>query len=136
MSQDTNLLYVILLGVRIFITIYCVNKAKALNRSTAGWGIFGFLLPIVAIIWIQFMKPVMVWDRNPEMKIEYENVAQPHLKETRVYSSKFYFLLGINMVVLGVILVIANYLPNVGFEDLWPILLLSIGLGMIIKRRE
>ncbi len=52
----------ILLVLRIVITIYCVNKAGDLNRSKGGWGIFAFLLPIVALIWIQFMKPKMVWD--------------------------------------------------------------------------
>jgi hypothetical protein len=50
-------LQIILFIVRIFITIYCVNKAGELNRSKGGWGVFGFFLPIVAIIWIQFMKP-------------------------------------------------------------------------------
>ena len=50
-------LQMILLIVRIFITIYCVNKAGELNRSKWGWGLFGFFLPILAIIWIQFMKP-------------------------------------------------------------------------------
>jgi hypothetical protein len=48
---------VILLVVRIVITIYCVNKAGELNRSKGGWGVFGFFLPIIALIWIQFMKP-------------------------------------------------------------------------------
>ena len=50
-------LQVVLLVVRIVITIYCVNKAGELNRSKGGWGIFGFFLPIIALIWIQFMKP-------------------------------------------------------------------------------
>ncbi|MAZ72340.1 MAG: hypothetical protein CMC70_04250 [Flavobacteriaceae bacterium] len=52
----------IFLALRIGITIYCVNKAGELNRSKGGWGIFGFLLPIIALIWIQFMKPKIVWD--------------------------------------------------------------------------
>ena len=55
-------LQVILFAARIGITIYCVNKAGQLNRSKGGWGVFGFFLPIIALIWIQFMKPKMVWD--------------------------------------------------------------------------
>jgi hypothetical protein len=55
-------LQIILLAVRIGITVYCVNKAGELNRSKGGWGVFGFFLPIIALIWIQFMKPKMVWD--------------------------------------------------------------------------
>jgi len=57
-------LQIILLVVRIIITVYCVNRAGELNRSKTGWGFFGFFFPIIAIIWIQFMKPIMVWDKN------------------------------------------------------------------------
>ena len=62
-------------GVAIFTLILrivgaavCSNKAKALNRSSGGWGFFGFLLPIIAMIWVHFMKPIMKWDEN--MKID------------------------------------------------------------------
>ena len=44
---------------RILITVYCVNKAGELNRSKGGWGFFGFFLPIIALIVIQFMKPIV-----------------------------------------------------------------------------
>lgn len=56
------------LGLRIVGVIVCTNKAKELNRSTGSWGAFGFFAPIVAMIWIQFMKPVVVWDKNVDMK--------------------------------------------------------------------
>jgi len=52
--------------VRILITIHVVKKAGAMNRSKGGWGFFGFFLPIVAIIWIQFMKPKMLWDQSDQ----------------------------------------------------------------------
>ena len=55
------------LALRIVGTIVCINKAKQLNRDTTGWGIFGFFLPLVAMIWIQFMKPIIVWDKNVDM---------------------------------------------------------------------
>jgi hypothetical protein len=55
--MDYSTLQTILLIVRIIITIYCVNKAGELKRNKVGWGLFGFFLPIVALIWIQFIKP-------------------------------------------------------------------------------
>jgi len=58
---------ILLLGLRVLGVIVCVNKAKELNRSTGGWGFFGFISPILAMIWIQFMKPVMVWDKDVDI---------------------------------------------------------------------
>lgn len=55
----------IMLAIRIGITVYCVNRAKKLNRSETGWGLFGFFLPLIALIWIQFKEPRMQWDDNP-----------------------------------------------------------------------
>jgi len=52
--------------LRLVGIIVCVNKAKELNRSQEGWGIFGFLMPIVAIIWVSCLKPKVVW--NDETK--------------------------------------------------------------------
>jgi len=58
---------IVLLGLRIVGAVVCSNKAKTLNRSTGGWGFFGFVSPILAMIWIQFMKPIMVWDSNVDL---------------------------------------------------------------------
>lgn len=58
MDQDTYILLSIFLFIlRIIITIYCTNKAGRLGKSKLGWGLFGFLLPLIALIWIQFVKP-------------------------------------------------------------------------------
>jgi hypothetical protein len=58
------------LAIRIIAIIVCVRKAKNLNRSQFGWAVFGFLIPIVAIIWIQFMRPILKFEEqnktNPE----------------------------------------------------------------------
>lgn len=62
--MDPRAINIILLVVRIFVTVYCVNKAGELNRNKGGWGIFGFFFPIVAIIWIQFMKPKVDWENQ------------------------------------------------------------------------
>jgi hypothetical protein len=60
----TGGIMIVLLIVRILITIYCVNKAKSLNRDTVRWGVFGFFLPILALIIIQFKKTKTDWDKN------------------------------------------------------------------------
>ncbi|HLU86831.1 MAG TPA: hypothetical protein VKZ44_03680 [Taishania sp.] len=66
--EDGRVIFMILgLALRIVGAVVCSNKAKELNRSTGGWGFFGFISPIIAMIWIQFMKPIMVWDRNIEI---------------------------------------------------------------------
>ncbi|MBC8548980.1 MAG: hypothetical protein H8D23_04955 [Candidatus Brocadiales bacterium] len=59
-------LQVILIGLRIFAIYYCSKRAGELNRSRGGWGVFGFFFPIVAMIWINFMKPKYVWEENPD----------------------------------------------------------------------
>lgn len=62
--MDEGVVVIIQLVLRIVGTLVCVNKAKELNRSQGGWGFFGFVSPIIAMIWIHFMKPVMKWDEN------------------------------------------------------------------------
>lgn len=53
------------LVIRIVGVMVCSKQAKTLNRSPEGWGFFGFLTPILAMIWIQFMKPIMKFE-EPE----------------------------------------------------------------------
>ncbi|MFV9551433.1 hypothetical protein [Algibacter sp. PT7-4] len=50
--------------LRVVGVLVCVNKAKALNRSQSGWGFFGFVMPVIAIIWIHCLKPVTNWENN------------------------------------------------------------------------
>lgn len=57
--MDTNiygLLVLFLFVIRIIITVYCINKAGSLKLNVFGWGLFGFIFPLVAFIWIQFKK--------------------------------------------------------------------------------
>lgn len=66
--EDGRAIFMILgLILRIVGAVVCSRKANELNRSTGGWGFFGFISPILAIIWIQFMKPIMVWDSNIDL---------------------------------------------------------------------
>ena len=43
----------------------CSDKAKKLNRDSTAWGLFGFFLPIVAMIWVNCVKPKVAWN-NPD----------------------------------------------------------------------
>ena len=65
--MEPGIVLIVQLVLRIIGVVVCSNKAKELNRSTGGWGFFGFISPIIAMIWIQFIKPVMVWDRNLDL---------------------------------------------------------------------
>ena len=62
--MDEKAIIIIQLLLRIVGLFVCVNKAKELNRSQGRWGFFGFVSPILAMIWIHFMKPVMNWNEN------------------------------------------------------------------------
>ncbi len=61
MEPGLGILIVILRIVGISV---CVKAAKARNRNTFGWGFFGFMSPIIAMIWIQFMKPIVKWENQ------------------------------------------------------------------------
>lgn len=65
--MGSGVVFIMVLIFRIIAVVVCVNKAKELNRSTGGWGFFGFVMPLLAIIWIQFMKPVTIWDENVDL---------------------------------------------------------------------
>lgn len=58
--------FILIIGLALrFIGLsYCKNKAKELNRSTGGWATFGFLSPILAMIWMNCLKPIIKWQGN------------------------------------------------------------------------
>ena len=61
--------FVIIQLILRFVGIFvCSNKAKELNRSSGGWGFFGFVSPIIAMIWIHCLKPVTIWEQNSSIK--------------------------------------------------------------------
>jgi hypothetical protein len=55
--------FLILFILRIVGAIVCSSKAKELNRSSGGWGFFGFVSPIIAMIWINCLKPIKIWNK-------------------------------------------------------------------------
>ena len=66
--MDDGIIVIFQLILRVVGIIVCANKAKELNRSTGGWGFFGFASPILAMIWIHFMKPVIKWDDHENIE--------------------------------------------------------------------
>lgn len=62
--MDEGVIIIIQLILRFVGVGVCVNKAKELNRNTIGWGFFGFISPILAMIWIHFMKPIIKWEED------------------------------------------------------------------------
>lgn len=59
-----GILPILLIVLRIVGVIVCSNKAGELNRSKGGWGFFGFISPIIAMIWIHCMKPIMTFEKE------------------------------------------------------------------------
>lgn len=99
---------IILLVLRIIGVIVCSNKAKELNRSQGGWGIFGFVMPIVAMIWIQFMKPVIMWDKNVSLEPEAEIVNIKIEEVVNDIKKPQSVTTGINLLVISIVLGIIN----------------------------
>ncbi len=48
----------VLFSIRIAVTIWCANIALKLNRDQFGWGIFGFILPILALFIIGTLRKI------------------------------------------------------------------------------
>ena len=51
--------------LRIIGAMYCSSKAKELNRNKGRWGFFGFVMPVIAMIWISFRKSHISWEKEP-----------------------------------------------------------------------
>ena len=62
--MEPGVLLIIQLVLRIVGVVVCSSKAKELNRSWGSWGFFGFIFPIIAMIWINCLKPIMIWDKS------------------------------------------------------------------------
>ena len=50
--------------IRLLGAYVCSSKATSLNRNSSLWGALGFISPILFMIWIQFMKPKIKWDKG------------------------------------------------------------------------
>jgi hypothetical protein len=64
--MEPGVLLIIQLILRVIGIFVCSSKAKELNRNSGGWGFFGFVSPIIAMIWINCLKPITIWDTNTD----------------------------------------------------------------------
>jgi len=136
-DRTIGLLYFVLIVIQIFITIYCVNKARMLNRSKWGWGLFGFFFPIIAVIWIQFIKPRFIWDNNPDVNQKEFVETNPPFQKVNYNNKEFSFWFGLIFLMIGIILMIAKIFPRFELGDYFlPIILIGIGIGLIIRRKN
>lgn len=47
---------IFLLIIRVLAANYCTSRARLLNRNVLGWGIFGFVSPLLACLWIKGLR--------------------------------------------------------------------------------
>ena len=132
------LIYVILLALRIIITIYCVDRARKLNRSEWGWGFFGFFLPIAAIIWIKFMKPRYIWTDNPnkDTQEEDDSITNYQDKDNSFIINELRFFVGLVLITLGIIMLVVVFIPNIGFKETWPLVFVVLGVTIVLRRNR
>lgn len=68
-SSGAPVLLILQLILRLVGIIVCSNKATQLNRSAGGWGFFGFIAPIIAMIWIHCLKPNVTWNNETDKNL-------------------------------------------------------------------
>jgi len=62
-SGQASAFFLLSLVFRIAAVFICRSRAKKLNRNVLNWGVFGFFLPLIAIIWIYCLPPKSAWLR-------------------------------------------------------------------------
>ena len=62
--EEGTLIVAALSAIRLVGVGVCVNKAETLNRSQFGWGFFGFISPIIAMIWIHNIKSIVKFEED------------------------------------------------------------------------
>ena len=72
-SDNVPFIIAILLILRLVGVFVCGWKAMEKNRETFAWGLFGLLLPEVAIFWISYIKAKPGKPRRPFGSLGYGN---------------------------------------------------------------
>lgn len=54
----------LMIGIRMTGWFVCQTQAVILNRNQFKWSIIGFVIPVIAMIWIHCLKPVTNWEEN------------------------------------------------------------------------
>lgn len=105
-----------------------------------GGGILAYI-----ILWIVIpQKPYTVpkFDNESDAKIESE--TEPEVKSENTFREFVVqkrninknTLGGIILILLGLLFLIDNFIPHIRFGDLWPIILIVIGISIILKARN
>lgn len=105
-----------------------------------GGGILAYI-----ILWIVIpQKPYTVpkFDNESDAKIESE--TEPEVKSENTFREFVVqkrninknTLGGIILILLGLLFLIDNFIPHIRFRDLWPIILIVIGISIILKARN
>lgn len=124
---------IFLIVVRFIIAFYCGKRAKKLNRNEFGWFIFGFVLPIVALIIIHFMKPRFIWDSISGIDVSRKIIKKPEYKITVTASREIIFWMGLILILFGAFKIIQYFFP--AFENIYlvPTILVGVGLVLLFK---
>ncbi len=73
---------------------------------------------------------------SPEPQHTYENQQsgqQPSPPETKYRRPHRGLIGGLVLITLGILFLVVEFVPSVDFSDLWPILLVVIGIGLLLR---
>ncbi len=119
-----------------------IRLAFVLAVIFGGGGILAYI-----ILWIIIpQKPFIITPFNPENKAndnladdEDEKITSNDLQSNMLYknpnNNKTVFA-GVLLVVLGMIILISNFVPGFYFRDYWPVILIILGLAIILKAKN
>jgi phage shock protein C len=63
----------------------------------------------------------------------HHNPVKPENHKSRKSERKGSLIGGLVLVTLGILFLLDNFLPNINFGDLWPVILVVIGAGLLIN---
>ena len=71
--------------------------------------------------------------KEPQRIYENQQPSQPSLPESRHHRPHRGLIGGLVLITLGVLFLVDEFIPSVNFGDLWPVLLVVIGIGLLIR---
>ncbi|HQF43869.1 MAG TPA: PspC domain-containing protein [Ignavibacteriaceae bacterium] len=119
-----------------------IRLAFVLAVIFGGGGILAYI-----ILWIIIpQKPYIITPFNQENKTDanlvddegekkISNDLQSNMLYKNLNNNKTVFA-GVLLVVLGMIILISNFVPGFYFRDYWPVILIILGLAIILKAKN
>lgn len=129
-------LLIFLIVIRFIIAFYCGERAKKLDRSEFGWFIFGFALPLLTLIVIQFIKPRFVWDSVSGSEAPGEDKRRPKEITTEFESRELIWWIGFILVTFGAFKIIQYFFPVIDISYLVPVIFVVSGIALLIRNPE